>query len=279
MKTTFYTLLLLLSLYSCKEEAKTEEAVSNMEATAMPDVAGDKVADPVGNTSNAPIHQQQSQLKIIKTGNLRFETNDLFKTGTQVMDAVKKYNGLVQSDVQNNDGTSTGRYIVVRIAPQYFEAFIATVGKGVTHFDRKDITAEDVTEEYVDVEARIKAKQMLELRYFDLLKRANKVTEMLEIEKELSTIREEIESQQGRLKYLQNRVAQSTVTVEFYKKEAVEITGTETYGSKMGDALKSGFNGLSGFFLGLLYMWPIILIFVIAYIIYRKKFKRKKNNA
>jgi len=47
----------------------------------------------------------------------------------------------------------------------------------------------------------------------------------------------------------------------------------------MGDAFKSGFNGLSGFFLGVLYMWPIILIFVIAYFIYLKKFKRKKNDA
>jgi hypothetical protein len=102
---------------------------------------------------------------------------------------------------------------------------------------------------------------------------------MLEIEKELSTIREEIESQQGRLKYLQNRVAQSTITIEFYKTQDVQVTGTESYSSKMGDAFKSGFNGLSGFLLGMLYMWPIILIFVIAYFIYLKKFKRKKNDA
>lgn len=275
MKTTFYAVILLFVFASCKKEGATEERSSAV--AEMPDAAADKKADPATNAASAPT--PQLQLKIIKTGNLRFETNDLTHTGAQTLDAVKKYNALVQSDVQNNDASSLGRTIVVRIAPQYFEAFVASVSKGVNHFDRKDLSAEDVTEEYVDVEARIKAKKILEERYFDLLKKANKISEMLEIEKELATIREEIEAQQGRLKYLQNRVAQSTITIEFYKKQEVEVAGTQSYGSKMADALKSGFNGLSSFFLGLLYMWPIILIFVIAYIIYRKKIKRKHTNA
>lgn len=252
-----------------------EEKAVAMEVASLPETAADKKAGPVGNAANAPI--AQSQLKIIKTGNLRFETTDLGKTAAQILEAVKKYNALVQSDVQNNDAYSLGRTIVVRINPQYFETIVASVSKGVKHFDRKDLSAEDVTEEYVDVEARIKAKKILEERYFDLLKKANKISEMLAIEKELATIREEIEAQQGRLKFLQNRVAQSTIIIEFYKKQEVEVAGTQSYGSKMGDAVKSGFNGLSSFFLGLLYMWPIILIFVIAYTIYLKKIKKKKN--
>ncbi len=269
MKIKFYALLLLLSFGACKKESKAENAVA-MEAAAIPEA--DKTTTADANTTLQP-----SNLKIIKTGSLRFETTDLQQTGTQVNNAVKQYNALVQSDVQTNDASSLGRTIVVRIAPQYFEAFIAEVGKGVNHFDRKDVSAEDVTEEYVDVEARIKAKKILEERYFDLLKKANKISEMLLIEKELATIREEIEAQQGRLKFLQNRVAQSTVTIDFYKKQDVILGSTESYGSKMRDALKSGFNGLSSFFLGLLYMWPIILIFVIVYIVYRKKIKKKRN--
>jgi hypothetical protein len=278
MRTVLYTFLLLFSLSSCKEEAKTEEVIADVQTAPVSQALTDESAE--ANVANAPAPPpQQSQLKIIKTGNLRFETTNLEETAKQVTNAVKKYDALVQSDTQSNDGGLSGRYIVVRISPQYFESFVADISKGVKHFDRKDLTAEDVTEEYVDVEARIKAKQMLEARYFELLKKANKVSEMLEIEKELATIREEIESQQGRLKYLQNRVAQSTITIEFYKTQDVQVTGTEPYSSKMADAFKSGFNGLSSFFLGVLYMWPIILIFVIAYIIYRKKFKRKKNNA
>jgi len=275
MKIKLYALLLLLSLCACKKEA-TEQAVTLTDVAPLSEAANTK-AKPVSNAAKAPT--AQSQLKIIKTGNLRFETTNLTQAGAQVMDAVKTYNALVQSDVQNSDGYSLGRTVVVRIAPQYFEAFVASISKGVKYFDRKDLSAEDVTEEYVDVEARIKAKKILEERYFDLLKKANKISEMLAIEKELATIREEIEAQQGRLKFLENRVAQSTITIEFYKKQEVEVSGTQSYGAKLGDALKSGFNGLSSFFLGLLYIWPIILIFVIAYIIYRKKFKRKNTNA
>jgi hypothetical protein len=277
MRTVLYTLLLLFSLCACKE-AKTEEVIADVQTAPVSQALTDESAE--ANVSNAPAPPpKQSQLKIIKTGNLRFETTNLEETAKQVTNAVKKYNALVQADTQSNDGGFLGRSIVVRINPQYFESFVEAISKGVKHFDRKDLTANDVTEEYVDVEARIKAKQILEARYFELLKKANKISEMLEIEKELSTIREEIESQQGRLKYLQNRVAQSTITIEFYKTQDVQVTGTESYSSKMGDAFKSGFNGLSGFLLGMLYMWPIILIFVIAYFIYLKKFKRKKNDA
>ncbi len=56
--------------------------------------------------------------------------------------------------------------------------------KALKHFDRKEISAEDVTEEYVDVEARLKAKRLLEKRYLELLNKATKVSEMLEIERE-----------------------------------------------------------------------------------------------
>jgi hypothetical protein len=158
MRTVLYTVFLLLfSLSSCKEEAKTEVIAADMQAAPTPQALTDESAE--ANVANAPAPPpQQSQLKIIKTGNLRFETTNLEETAKQVTNAVKKYNALVQADTQSNDGGFLGRSIVVRINPQYFESFVADISKGVKHFDRKDLTAEDVTEEYVDVEARIKAK-------------------------------------------------------------------------------------------------------------------------
>ena len=107
------------------------------------------------------------------------------------------------------------------------------------------------------------------------MQKANKVSEILEIEKELSIIREEIEAKEGQLKYLQNRVSLSTVTIEFYKKVADADNATVSYGTKMWNAVKSGWNGISSFFIGLLHIWPFILILVAVIFFIRKKLKKK----
>ncbi len=242
------------------ETAVTEEA-------AAPAMIDDKAAS--GN------FEAQTEQKIIKESNLRYETQDLDATYQQIIASVKKNKAYVQSDAEGKDYNSLYRTITVRIPNANFDAFLADVGKGVAYFDRKEISAQDVTAEFIDIEARLKAKKTLEARYLELLSKANKVSEILEIEKELSVIREEIEAKEGQLKYLQNRVSLSTVTIEFYKKVANAEDATVSYGTKMWNAIKSGWNGISSFFIGLLHIWPFILILVAVIFIIRKKLKKK----
>lgn len=112
-------------------------------------------------------------------------------------------------------------------------------------------------------------------RYLELLSKANKVSEILEIEKQLAIIREEIEAKEGQLKYLQSQISMSTVTIEMYTNNASESGVTVSYGSKIWNSVKSGFNGMSSFILGLISIWPFIIIFVILFIFVRRRFKRK----
>lgn len=242
------------------ETAVTEEA-------AAPAMIDDKAAS--GN------FEAQTEQKIIKESNLRYETQDLEATYQQIIVSVKKNKAYVQSDAEGKDYNSLYRTITVRIPNTNFDAFLADVGKGVAYFDRKEISAQDVTAEFIDIEARLKAKKTLEARYLELLSKATKVSEILEIEKQLSVIREEIEAKEGQLKYLQNRVSLSTVTIEFYKKVANAEDATVSYGTKMWNAVKSGWNGISSFFIGLLHIWPFILILVAVIFIIRKKLKKK----
>ena len=103
------------------------------------------------------------------------------------------------------------------------------------------------------------------------------MSEILEIEQQLSAIREEIEAKEGQLNYLQNRVSFSTITIEFYKSVANESGITVSYGMKIWTAIKSGFNSISSLFINLLSIWPfIIILFSIVYFI-RKKIKSKKT--
>ncbi|MXN92680.1 DUF4349 domain-containing protein [Flavobacterium sp. Sd200] len=279
MKTTFYTLILALSVLSCKEEAKestSEMAISEVPAAIVEEVKFKPLED---NSSDQSTDAEQITIpqQIIKNGNLRFETDDLEATALKVKEAVTKYKGQIQSDSETRDNYALSRTLTLRVPSARFEDFIANISTGVKHFDEKEISSEDVTEEYIDTEARLKAKKVLEARYFELLKKANKVSEMLEIEKQISELREEIESQEGRLRYIKSRVAMSTIHLVFYKHIETGGGTTVSYGSKMGNAIKSGFNSLSTFLLELLYIWPFILIFVIVFIVIRKKIKKKRN--
>ena len=221
--------------------------------------------------------EQEIEQKIIKESNLRYETQDLQKTYQQVTAAIKKHNAYLQNDTEGKDYNSLYRNLTVRIPNANFDAFLADIGKGVAYFDRKEISAKDVTAEFIDIEARLKAKKTLEERYLALLQKANKVSEILEIEKELSIIREEIEAKEGQLKYLQNRVSLSTVNIEFYKNVAQSDDATVSYGAKMWNAVKSGWNGISSFFIGLLHIWPFILILVALIFVIKRQLKKKKQ--
>lgn len=270
--------MFLLALAGCKETVAEENsavmAMQIVEPVAAARMEPSANADKSKSSVEGVAYPEQ---KIIKNANLRFETDDLLATAQTIGRAIKKYHAQTQSDSEGKTDYALTRNMVVRIPAQNFEAFMADISKGVKYFDTKEISSEDVTEQYFDTEARIKAKKVLEQRYLELIGKAKKVSEVLEIEKELSAIREEIEAKEGQLRFMKSRIALSTINIEFYKTLAEQPDATVSYGSKMGNALKSGFNGISSFFIGLLYIWPFILIFVIAFFIVRKKLKKKKH--
>lgn len=273
---TIIVFVFLLALSGCKEDAsyvKEEAAVdvqeSRIAAVSMAPPDNDSRAIPDGEVA-------YPEQKIIKNANLRFETEDLLATAESISKSVKKYHAQVQNDTEGKTDFELTRTMTVRVPAKYFDAFMADISKGVKYFDKKQISSIDVTEEYVDTEARIKAKKVLEQRYLELIGKAKKVSEILEIEGELSAIREEIEAKEGKMRYMKSRIALSTIDIEFYKETAEQPDATVSFASKMWNAIVSGFNSLSSFFIGLLYFWPFILIFVIAFLIVRKKLKRKK---
>jgi hypothetical protein len=262
-------LIVILSCFiSCK---KADESLdSKVQSIVLP-------ATSKANQSTSDVSKTVEQ-KIIKEANLRFETSDLESTYNQIIANTKLAGGRIQNDTEGKDYGTVFRKIIIRVPSQNFDVFIKSISKGVAYFDNKEITAQDVTAEYIDIDARLKAKKSLENRYIELLKKANKVSEMLEIEKQLSTIREEVEAKQAELNYLQSRVSESTVTVDFYKNVAVDSGITTSYGSKIWNAITSGFNAFSSFLIALLSIWPFLIILTAIIYFVRKKIKQKNKN-
>lgn len=222
-------LFLVLGLIACSDNQKVlpapqEESVSGLLNGFSYSGVGDDIDyafDPVGNTTGwmppkirvVEESDDSQDQKIIKTADLAFETEDIDTVYNRVMGLVEQYKGFVQSDNSGKNYGNIFRTMVVRIPSENFQPFVDAVSDGIEYFDRKDISRQDVTEEFVDLEARLRAKNELEKRYLELLTQAKNVKEMLDIERELSKIREEIEAKEGRLNYLKDRVSISTVQI------------------------------------------------------------------
>lgn len=273
MKSKLIIALLFFAVISCKKaDAPASEEVS-IQAVKLP--AKSKAVNSDAYSESPNEKDKSIEQKIIRTGNLRFETDNLETTYEQIKIAVKKGKAFIQNDSEGKEYASVYRRITVRIPSENFDSFIKDISSGVDYFDNKEINSQDVTEEYIDIDARLKAKKKLENRYLELLAKANKMSEMLAIEAQLSAIREEIEAKEGQLRYMQNQVSLSTITIEFYKTVAEESGVTISYGAKVWNAVKSGFYGISSFFLGLLEIWPFIIIAVALFYFIRKRFKKK----
>ena len=216
--------------------------------------------------------------KIIKTGHLTLESQDLNNTKKEVNKLNKTYQASVTNLEEGTGYNSLTLNYTIKIPAQNFDAWIEDVSKIYSYFEHKNITSEDVTEEYLDVETRLKNKKALETRYLELLKKANTIAEILEIEKEINNIRVDIEAQEGRLKYLKDKVAYSTIYLSVYKSVPSMNHVKESYFSRILDAIKGGWNFMLNIFLGLFYAWPLLIIVIFVVIFIKKKQKRKLIN-
>ncbi|WP_430614672.1 DUF4349 domain-containing protein [Flavobacterium sp. JP2137] len=268
---------LILSLFvlfvGCGQNTSSKsDAMGGANALAL-DVATDAVvAESAGE-------ERDVETKIIKTGTIRYEVKDLEKSFSSLNKQIQANGGFIQNDHSGNQSNYAYRTIIVRIPSKNFDLLLDSIGKEVAYFDTKTITATDVTEEFIDVEARLKNKKTLENRYLELLGKTQQIAEILEIEKSLSTIREEVESVQGRLNYLKNQVSYSTLTIEIYHSSASGTGITESYPLKMWQAVVSGFNSLSGFILGLLSLWPYLMITAAILVLVRKKVWKRRSKS
>lgn len=276
MRQLFFLSLIVLIFSGCsKSEAESKDIAVSAVMVPPPPPAGASES----NRKDQDLNESSSEIpkKIIKQGSLRFQTDNLENTFNQIQKAVLDNKARIVNDSEGKDYNSVYRSLTIKVPSQNFDRFINNVSKGVSYFEVKNISAEDVTEQFIDLTSRLNTKKKLEERYLQILQKATKVSEILEIEKQISAIREEIESKEGQLKYLESRVSESTVTIDFYKtiaqKEGVKIS----YGSKIWTAIKSGFFSLSDFLISLISIWPFIIIFfVLAYFI-RKRLKRRKK--
>ncbi len=216
-----------------------------------------------GQAEESSANIEVASPKIIREGGVTFETPDLEQTRVLLDSLVQRYEAYLANDDQYKFEDRIEQRLVIRVPADNFDDLVHELEGSVERFDSRTISARDVTEEFLDVSLRIQIKKETEQRYRDILTKAKTVKDILEVERYIGRTRTEIESLEGRLKYLENRISFSTLTVTFYqlKPEAVGFSSQFTV------ALKNGWNSFMLFVLGIVSLWPFILAGLILLLI------------
>lgn len=206
----------------------------------------------------------------------------------QIAGLVSQHGGFIASsrtDRRYNDRQS-GTW-VVRIPTTQYSDFLAGV-TGLGFAESREENAQDVTEEYVDIEARIKNKRTLEGRVVKMLEeRPGKLADVLEIERELSRIREELERMEGRLRYLKDRTSLATVTINSREESEYVPPAAPTLGSRIENSWGNSLSNLQGLGENLLiaivaFVPWLVIVWVPLYVVYRlakRIWRRRRSSA
>ncbi|MDQ0876867.1 cbb3-type cytochrome oxidase subunit 3 [Paenibacillus sp. V4I3] len=182
------------------EIAPTE--VKNAPITVMPATGSDEAAG--------------FNRKLIYRANLVMPVEDYSKAQTALRDLVALSGAYILQFSENaNTGERGGTY-TIKVAANGFVSLLDGLEKMSPSLQR-NVQGQDVTEEYVDLSSRLKAKQMVETRLLGFMEKASKTDELLAFSNELSKVQEAIEQIKGRIRYLDQNVSFSTIELRMYQ--------------------------------------------------------------
>ncbi|MFY0783464.1 DUF4349 domain-containing protein [Peribacillus simplex] len=214
-----FSLFLLLAACSSNEkddsasESHDEKASSKMDASFSGNKEPEEVAEKEGVTDERKvIHQAQLELKV----------KNLEKAQIKIENKVDEYGGyVVESNVYREDEELVEGTITVRVPEARFQDFLADSEGEASEVVGRNVTGQDVTEQYVDLKARLKSKRAVEERLLAFMQDAKKTEDLLKISSDLAVVQEEIEQLTGQMKYLENQTSYSTVTITFIQDRIV----------------------------------------------------------
>jgi len=152
------------------------------------------------------------QRQIISQGSMSVEVPDVSFAAARVRAIAEGVGGFVEQLSSNGVGEFQQSTLTVRVPQAEFFSVFEQI-KALGEVQNENAGSEDVTERFIDLEARLKSAQREELSLLSLLDRAEKISEILIIEQELTRVRVELERLQGQLNFLERRVDLSTITV------------------------------------------------------------------
>jgi len=290
IRFSFITLALILALSipfsgcGAKTASKSGSSVSSTSengSLAAQDSAAANTAEKT--TETADKQKETNNSKIIETAEIDLETKNYTKAIDSILSTVKIKGGYIQSSKSygSADDNSRGAYYVIRMPKNYFDEFLSNVGN-LGKITNSSTQGENISSQYYDTEAHLKALKVQEDRLLELLKKSGSLKDILEIENQLSNVRYQIESLTSSLKNWDNQVDYTTININI--REVKELTSNPvSLGEKIKKTFSDSVKSLGYLFKAIIlvitaivpYLIIIVPAAVIAYILIKKRRKKE----
>lgn len=306
MKARFIAVLFLAGLTACAGGADLSTnsarnvAVSKSDSVSTANTSAPRGGGGGGNekdlsiTAQVPVNQTEVsqnqpvvERKIVRNAELNLESASPEESQQKITQIAESKGGFVVESQQSSSDVRVGtRDIVtmtVRVPATKFTETLDEIRKTSSRVIVETIKSDDVTEEFIDVEARLKAKKSLEGQFLEIMKQAKSVEDALKVQTELSEVRGEIEKIEGRKRFLENQTSLSTIKIRLQTAQAFS-SNSKGFFSELAQSVGRGFDAALGFILGLvtflIAILPFLLfvalpIFLVVRYFWRKSGRRK----
>lgn len=186
--------------------------------------------------------------KIIRNADLTLEVPQTTETQQRITSIAEAHGGfVVTSEAKQREGTEPAQRtldikLVVRIPENQFGAVIDQIRGLGGNVSEAKISGQDVTEEFIDLEARIKTQKALEQQFLQIMKQAGKIADAMEVQRQIADVRTEIEKLEGRKRFLENRSSLSTITVNIITPKPMVVVPTTGFRHSVGEAVSDSID-------------------------------------
>lgn len=218
--SSLFILLSACSSNDSKEDSFKESTdVSN-------DMAIEGESQSAGSSEMENIEEDSSEIStnrmIIHRAQLQLNVKNFEQARQNIENKVNKYGGyIVESNVYRENDDVVNGHMSVRVPEKNFQTFLTDAEGEAADVLERTVSGQDVTEQFVDFESRLKSKRAVEKRLLEFLGNAEKTEDLLKISSDLGANQEEIELIVGQINYLENQTSFSTIDIGMYENRVI----------------------------------------------------------
>jgi len=273
MKNTKFTAVLLLaSFFSACSSNGTNTSVST---GSVPSQNNESIVAPQAQISLNQAEQTQTapiavERKIIRNADLQLEANAPEEAQQKITQIAESKGGfVVESTQSSSDVQATTRDTVtmtLRVPSAKFDEALSEIRQTASRVIVESVKGQDVTEEFIDIEARLKTQKALEAQFLEIMKRSNSVADALNVQTEIARVRGEIEKIEGRKRFLESQASLSTIKIRLQSPTAFSANSIG-FLYQLKEAFGSGFDAALNFILILVRVLIALLPFLILIVL------------
>ena len=244
--------------------------------------AGAVVAEENGAIQSSLSPQTGTDRKIVYTASMRMESTRFDDARAALLAAVEDCGGYLESTDQSGSAKEGSRWVsyTVRVPAVKYTAFLEQAGQAGSVLNLNE-SAQDITLEYVDVQARLESLESKKARLEALADKAETTADLLEIENQLTEVQYQLESYTRQMKVMDNQVDYCTVDISLRAVATLTPTGV-SFGERIADAFTGGWTAFAAFVqdsvVAIIYNLPLLIILgILAAVLVPVLRKRRQN--